>query len=99
MHDWVIVADLDGREHQEQFPLLQAHPAGSLLAGNSYRFVGLSQPHVSIQLKHYGFKTVAKGFRYVEFADGTRIDITYPAYCMKVSRDCPQPGILYPKPC
>ena len=34
-------------------------------------------------LKHYGFKTVAKGFRYVEFNDGTRIDITYPAYVMK----------------
>ena len=34
-------------------------------------------------LKHYGFKTVAKGYRYVEFADGTRIDISYPAYCMK----------------
>ena len=45
--------------------------------------MGLSQPNVSLMLKYYGFKTVAKGFRYVEFADGTRIDISYPAYCMK----------------
>ncbi|GAX74184.1 hypothetical protein CEUSTIGMA_g1633.t1 [Chlamydomonas eustigma] len=57
--------------------------------GGSYRFVGLSQPNVTLLLKQYGFKTVAKGFRYVEFHDGTRIDITYPAYCMK--------GVVYAK--
>lgn len=54
-----------------------------LNSGGKYRFVGLSQPNVSLMLKYYGFKTVAKGFRYVEFSDGTRIDINYPAYCMK----------------
>eukprot|EP00798_Chlamydomonas_sp_ICE-L_P026418 gene26418-17517_t len=48
-----------------------------------YNFRGLSQPNVSILLKYYGFKTLAKGFRYVEFKDGSRIDITYPAYVMR----------------
>jgi hypothetical protein len=51
--------------------------------GSQYRFVGLSQPNVSILLKHYGFRTIAKGYRYVEFSDGSRISIGYPAYCMK----------------
>ncbi|KAG2433146.1 hypothetical protein HYH02_012847 [Chlamydomonas schloesseri] len=51
--------------------------------GGSYRFRGLSQPTVSIQVKYYGFKTVAKGFRYVEFRDGTRIELHYPQYYIK----------------
>mmetsp|Transcript_35594 Transcript_35594/g.79082 ORF Transcript_35594/g.79082 Transcript_35594/m.79082 type:complete len:531 (+) Transcript_35594:289-1881(+) len=51
--------------------------------GNKYRFVGLSQPNVSLVVKHNGFKTVAKGLRYLEFADGTRIDIQYPAYVIR----------------
>ncbi|KAG1666917.1 hypothetical protein FOA52_005977 [Chlamydomonas sp. UWO 241] len=51
--------------------------------GSMYRFVGLSQPSVTIMLKAYGFKTQAKGYRYVEFADGSRITIDYPAYVMK----------------
>ena len=46
--------------------------------GGLYRFMGLSQPTVSLMMKHYGFKTTAKGFRYVEFADGSRVDIHYP---------------------
>jgi hypothetical protein len=65
------------------------HIPSLTIAGGSYRFVGLSQPNVTLLLKQYGFKTVAKGFRYVEFSDGTRIDITYPAYCMK--------GVVYAK--
>mmetsp|Transcript_26558 Transcript_26558/g.78885 ORF Transcript_26558/g.78885 Transcript_26558/m.78885 type:complete len:479 (-) Transcript_26558:1654-3090(-) len=48
-----------------------------------YRFVGLSQPHVSIMLKAYGFKTTARGYRFVEFHDGSRIAIEYPSYVMK----------------
>eukprot|EP00798_Chlamydomonas_sp_ICE-L_P017077 gene17077-23372_t len=51
--------------------------------GGKYRFRGLSQPNVSLMVKYYGFKTVAKGFRYVEFRDGSRIDIQYPAYVMR----------------
>ncbi|KXZ54450.1 hypothetical protein GPECTOR_4g1001 [Gonium pectorale] len=51
--------------------------------GGSYRFRGLSQPTVSIVVKYYGFKTVAKGFRYVEFPDGTRIELHYPQYFIK----------------
>jgi len=51
--------------------------------GGKYRFRGLSQPNVSLVVKHYGFKTVAKGYRYVEFADGSRIDIQYPGYYIK----------------
>lgn len=51
--------------------------------GSSYRFVGLSEPTVSLLLLQGGFKTVAKGTRYVELPDGTHIDIVYPAYCMK----------------
>ncbi|PNH04784.1 Oxysterol-binding protein 9, partial [Tetrabaena socialis] len=51
--------------------------------GGSYRFRGLSQPTVSIVVKYYGFKTVAKGFRYVEFRDGTRIELHYPQYVIK----------------
>lgn len=51
--------------------------------GGMYRFVGLSQPHVSVMLKVNGFKTVAKGVRYIEFADGSRIDIHYPFYVIK----------------
>ena len=31
------------------------------LADGSYKFVGLSQPNVSLMLKYYGFKTTAKG--------------------------------------
>jgi hypothetical protein len=37
----------------------------------------------SAQVKYYGFKTVAKGFRYVEFRDGTRIELHYPQYYIK----------------
>jgi hypothetical protein len=48
-------------------------------AGGQYCYCGLSQPNVAVMVKHYGFKTVAKGFRYVQFADGTRIDILYPS--------------------
>ncbi|KAG2492188.1 hypothetical protein HYH03_009436 [Edaphochlamys debaryana] len=51
--------------------------------GGSYCFRGLSQPTVSIVVKYYGFKTVAKGFRYVEFPDGTRIELHYPQYMVK----------------
>lgn len=60
--------------------------------GGAYKFVGLSQPHVSVLLKVYGFKTVAKGYRYVEFADGGRIDIHYPYYVIKgvVYSGCPR---------
>lgn len=54
-----------------------------LPAGGTYRFRGLSQPTVSIIVKHYGFKTVAKGYRYLEFRDGSRIDIHYPVYYIK----------------
>lgn len=38
---------------------------------------------MSVVVKHYGFKTVAKGYRYVEFADGSRVDIHYPSYFLK----------------
>ncbi|EFJ41509.1 hypothetical protein VOLCADRAFT_121628, partial [Volvox carteri f. nagariensis] len=51
--------------------------------GGAYRFLGLSQPTVSIVVKYYGFKTVAKGFRYVDFPDGTRIELHYPQYYIK----------------
>ncbi|GIL82684.1 hypothetical protein Vretimale_8263 [Volvox reticuliferus] len=51
--------------------------------GGSYRFLGLSQPTVSIVVKYYGFKTVAKGFRYVDFPDRTRIELHYPQYYIK----------------
>lgn len=54
-----------------------------LPAGGTYRYRGLSQPTVSLMLKYYGFKTVAKGYRYLEFADGSRIDIHYPVYFIK----------------
>lgn len=47
-------------------------------AGGSYTFRGLSQPTVSIVVKYYGFKTVAKGFRCVTFPDGTTIELHYP---------------------
>ncbi len=33
---------------------------------------------MTIVIKYYGFKTVAKGFRCLEFADGTRIEMAYP---------------------
>lgn len=45
--------------------------------------MGLSEPTVSLLVMAGGFKTVAKGTRSVQFPDGTHIDITYPAYCMK----------------
>ncbi|KAG2435871.1 hypothetical protein HXX76_007066 [Chlamydomonas incerta] len=61
-------------------PVTAIHMEGP---GGSYRFRGLSQPTVSIQVKYYGFKTVAKGFRYVEFRDGTRIELHYPQYYIK----------------
>lgn len=51
--------------------------------GGIYTFRGLSQPTVSIVVKYYGFKTVAKGFRFVNFPDGTRIELHYPQYCIK----------------
>lgn len=49
----------------------------------SYCFTGLSQPTVSIMLKHYGFKTVAKGYRHLDFPDGTHIELHYPSYFIK----------------
>lgn len=53
------------------------------VAGGLYKFVGLSQPHVSVMLKNYGFKTVAKGFRHIIFADGTKVELHYPHYAIK----------------
>jgi hypothetical protein len=52
-----------------------------------YRYHGLSQPSVTILMKAYGIKTVAKGYRRMEFEDGGIIDIVYPAYQIK--------GIVY----
>ncbi|GFH28715.1 oxysterol-binding protein 9, partial [Haematococcus lacustris] len=46
--------------------------------GGAYKFNGLSQPNVSLLLKHSGIRTVAKGYRYIVFADGCRIDLHYP---------------------
>lgn len=34
-------------------------------------------------LKHYGFKTVAKGYRHLDFPDGTHIELHYPSYFIK----------------
>lgn len=65
-----------------------------LIAGGKYRFRGLSQPNVVLMLKHYGFKTVAKGYRFVEFANGDRIDIHYPGWVRLVGAECPLPCTL-----
>ncbi|KAF5838592.1 hypothetical protein DUNSADRAFT_2576 [Dunaliella salina] len=51
--------------------------------GHAYKFCGVSQPHVALVLKHYGFKSQAKGFRYIEFPDGSRIDMEFPGYYVK----------------
>ncbi|KAJ9524250.1 hypothetical protein QJQ45_008429 [Haematococcus lacustris] len=55
----------------------------ALAAGGAYKFNGLSQPNVSLLLKHSGIRTVAKGYRYIVFADGCRIDLHYPGYSIK----------------
>ena len=46
-----------------------------------YMFSGHSQPEVTFRAN--AIKTTAKGARMLHFSDGTRIDITYPAYYMK----------------
>lgn len=51
--------------------------------GGCYRLVGLSEPIVTPHVSSYGFKTVAKGYRYVQFRDGSTIELHYPHYYIK----------------
>lgn len=52
--------------------------------GGRYVFRGLSQPSVSYKTSGgVSIKTVARGYRHVEFADGGRIEVTYPHYYVK----------------
>lgn len=52
-----------------------------MLCHAGYVFVGHSQPEVTFRAN--AIKTTAKGARMLHFADGTSIDIAYPAYYMR----------------
>ena len=58
------------------------------LFGPGYYFHGLSEPAVAY--KANAIKTSAKGYRRIEFSDGSAIDMTFPAYYIK--------GLLYSAP-
>ena len=53
----------------------------------TYTFTGHSQPCVSFKPSSTAVKTTARGFRVLDFADGGRIEVHFPAYYLK--------GLLY----
>ncbi|KAK9833077.1 hypothetical protein WJX74_006386 [Apatococcus lobatus] len=66
-----------------QMEQISHHPPISAfqITGPGYLFVGHSQPEVTFRAN--AIKTTAKGMRMLHFADGTSIDIVYPAYYMR----------------
>lgn len=48
-----------------------------------YQFRGVSQPDVSFELKANSVRTIARGERQIQFADGGELQVEYPNYYMR----------------
>lgn len=61
------------------------HPPVSAyqLTGPGWELSGWSQPAVVPVVRFYGIKTVAKGARRIDFADGSSVLITTPYFAIK----------------
>lgn len=61
------------------------HPPMSAyqLTGPGWKLNGWSQPAVVPVVRFYGIKTVAKGARHIEFADGSTVLVTTPYFAIK----------------
>lgn len=55
------------------------------MEGQGFQLVGQSQPSIQLSLRDQGFKSRSKvqGYRYVRFADGSKIDIYNPGFVFK----------------
>ena len=53
------------------------------MEGPGWKFIGTNEPVLGLEITRYGFKAGIKGHRYVEFADGSRIEFTLPSYLMR----------------
>lgn len=71
------------------------HPPVSAyqLEGSDWTLSGWSQPAVVPVVRFYGIKTVAKGARRIEYADGSVVEVTTPHFAIKGGAservDCP----------
>jgi hypothetical protein len=61
------------------------HPPVSAyqLQGPGWALSGWSQPAVVPVVKFYGIKTVAKGARHINFADGSTVEMSMPNFAIK----------------